>query len=1121
MSSLETVTSIDDYLRAFGKALGAKASQALDPLHVPGVHATPDFAEVEKFNPDRVPFEPQAHVIAASMKMMDAYGGGFIVGEMGCIAGESEVYDPFTGDYRRVDQITEPFHVMSYDEKDGRFKVGDASKPYVIGKADLFRVTMGTGGKSFVATGDHRVMVVDAFDPKSDRAYSGERWVLVKDLKEGDRLTDATHVCQATACGVNRVASVEFVREDDYYDFTVDEYHNYVMSGCVHHNTGKTIIGMEAVHEHARSKCGPGKPPAYRAVVLCPDHLIDKWADEIESTIPAARTLRFKSWKEVLSLYDNRSPVPGKNGLARWRKPLGPEWIIVGRNQVKWSPKRAGIVEPRPGFGGRDTGKLNAKRVVVSQEIAVDKITGNTVLNKDGSAKRVNVTADSFRCPKCGKVPRDKKGLPLGEGDIRGKSLFCEGLVLKEVLPKSENEKRNPHMERIYHGDIGSALTDTDPILLSVAGEMKDGKEVTYKGRTFRASKCGEALWQWSAPPRRWPPAKFFNKKLKRLFQYLIVDEVHEQKGDDSAQANACGAMIGAARYTLCLTGTLIGGYATDIFPLVCRLGWPSIFREGYRWKDALDFAKTYGVIEEIRTTKISSDDGSYGVNNKSVSMRKEGPSKSVRAKVSPGIMPALYGRHMVGRSVFITLEQMADELPKLVEYVGGPKDIASTGDPEYDAAYRENWFPVSMEMDDEQRPEYDRVEKALESEVKELLKKGSMKLLGAFLHTTLDYPDRPYGWTHRPEVAEAIRKEKEKGGNTDHFDHVGTVGYWDRPGSTRLIDWVGVVTPADCDPSVVRPKEQALIDICLHHKKAGNQTWVYTLMTGKRDVRFRLKAVLEGAGLKVGVLRSEDAGVRDRYRWIKDNGKKFDVIISHPKLVSTGFDLFGKEDGAHNFNVLVFYQTGYSVFDLRQASRRSWRIGQPKDCFVYYLSYKRCMQSRSMQLVARKSAAAMALDGEFSTEGLAGMASGDGAMALVRELADAMDDADMQRSWGKVSSKGGSGGRRSRVKANKHWSVDPDVIDAMFDDLAFEEEHGPVIPRPGRPNPLDRLTMPQQLAAETLIEWDYEFDDEDFDKPTASDKLSPPTTVRDPRERLAAAIESAFDFDFDDEDFA
>src|SRR5579864_2857292 len=96
-----------------------------------------------------------------------------------------------------------------------------------------------------------------------------------------------------------------------------------------------------------------------------------------------------------------------------------------------------------------------------------------------------------------------------------------------------------------------------------------------------------------------------------------------------------------------------------------------------------------------------------------------------------------------------------------------------------------------------------------------------------------------------------------------------------------------------------------------------------------------------------------------------------------HPRLVETGLDLFDK-GGGHNFSTLVFYETGYNLFTLRQAARRSWRIGQTKACKVHYLYYVSSLQERAMTLMGRKLEAAEALEGKFSAEGLAAMAGDD-----------------------------------------------------------------------------------------------------------------------------------------------
>src|SRR5262249_42871067 len=114
--------------------------------------------------------------------------------------------------------------------------------------------------------------------------------------------------------------------------------------------------------------------------------------------------------------------------------------------------------------------------------------------------------------------------------------------------------------------------------------------------------------------------------------------------------------------------------------------------------------------------------------------------------------------------------------------------------------------------------------------------------------------------------------------------------------------------------------------------------------------------------------------------------------------------DLFDK-GGRHNFPTLCFYETGYNLFTLRQASRRSWRIGQKLPCRVVYLYYEGTIQDRALALMGRKLAAAQALEGTFSSEGLVALAGEDAnvEIALARSLVERMDEGDARRLGSKV----------------------------------------------------------------------------------------------------------------------
>ncbi len=431
--------------------------------------------------------------------------------------------------------------------------------------------------------------------------------------------------------------------------------------------------------------------------------------------------------------------------------------------------------------------------------------------------------------------------------------------------------------------------------------EAEIGRKIERDGRNYEVRECGHALWQWIPKPRKWAPAQIIHKKLRGFFDYLLIDEAHESKASANWRSVAAGKMIASSGRTLAMTGTLIGGYANHVFPLAFRLVPRSFMEEGLAWTDVMEFTRRYGKVDVITTTK---DGGAIVGQNTSNSKSLAVASKTTRREAPrPGIMPTLFGRHVMHNSLHMTLEEMGEVLPDFKEFVADG----------------------SVGMSPEIEAEYNRISGIISARNGELLIRGCHALLGTYLQTTLTYADYPHDWPW--------------------------VGY-KCPDSGSFIK---VVQPKHLDPTVVSPKEQHLIDICLQEKSEGRQTWIYVQTVTKFPLPARLKDLLEAQGLRVGVLYKETVDRRKREKWIEDNGKRFDVVISNPELVKTGLDLFSPKPGGHNFATLIFYQTGYNLFTMRQASRRAWRIGQPKECRVYYLYYKETMQDRAVTLMARK----------------------------------------------------------------------------------------------------------------------------------------------------------------------
>jgi len=263
--------------------------------------------------------------------------------------------------------------------------------------------------------------------------------------------------------------------------------------------------------------------------------------------------------------------------------------------------------------------------------------------------------------------------------------------------------------------------------------------------------------------------------------------------------------------------------------------------------------------------------------------------------------------------------------------------------------------------MTDEQQEVHRELRGQLEARLTQMLAQGGKRLLGAYLQSLLHHPDTPW----REEVVTLPNLD------TGEREEV-------------------AYAPA-LDDKIIYPKEQALLDLARAEKAQGRRVWVYVQGVESRDITGRLKGLLEREGLRVEVLRSDTVSSRAREEWVKRTvSKGTDVVLSHPKLVQTGLDLL-------DFPTLVFYQVEYSVYTLRQAARRSWRIGQRRGVKVIHLVYRDTLQERAVRLIAAKAKSSLALEGELSDSGLTVQAEED----LLVSLAKALVEGDTASSAG------------------------------------------------------------------------------------------------------------------------
>jgi len=190
-------------------------------------------------------------------------------------------------------------------------------------------------------------------------------------------------------------------------------------------------------------------------------------------------------------------------------------------------------------------------------------------------------------------------------------------------------------------------------------------------------------------------------------------------------------------------------------------------------------------------------------------------------------------------------------------------------------------------------------------------------------------------------------------------------------------------------DPRDLLPKENKLVEIVERNRQQGRKTLLFVEQTAGRDIRKRLKAVLEAnvAGARVGILSSSLPPAR-REAWLKNTAIGLDCLVVNPRLVETGLDLV-------MFSDIVFLELTYSLYTLWQSMRRVWRLGQSRPVTTTFLVYEGTAEAGGLAWMGQKMKAGQLLYGDNA------------AGALVSENED--DDEDLRREMIRLALQGKS----------------------------------------------------------------------------------------------------------------
>lgn len=438
---------------------------------------------------------------------------------------------------------------------------------------------------------------------------------------------------------------------------------------------------------------------------------------------------------------------------------------------------------------------------------------------------------DGYYCPCCGKAHQvvESKETTIDEDGNE-----VENQVKRKMQEHEFGESRrlqnSKNPANAFCSECGESLwTKKVPTCYeSINGWLKHEKNVSHALKD-KNHKLVEQI-QLSQPevpkqqgnPRRIATVEYIRRKMRWFFDITVVDEIHQLKAGLSAQGNSLGSIAAVSKKVIGGTGTLFGGKAEDVYFTLWRLFPHLMVENGFAYTEVRKWNENFGNIE---TTIYGSDDtGEYS--NK----QSRGGVTRKTEKVMPGISPYVFSKFLVQNSVLVRL---VDVWPDPVELVNVPT--------------------ILVDLDEELKPHYRNMVNTFEHAIDS--RDDGFKLYMSLTQNGIAYPDNPFSFP-----AFSIKTE------SGHRDLI----------------W----SPEEFPTDHLLNKEKKLQEIIKGELDEGRKSIVYVRDTGSsvegRDVRPRLKQVLEQLGAKVCILDTSTVKTNKRSEWLKQKieNEGYDVCI-------------------------------------------------------------------------------------------------------------------------------------------------------------------------------------------------------------------------------------------------
>lgn len=305
--------------------------------------------------------------------------------------------------------------------------------------------------------------------------------------------------------------------------------------------------------------------------------------------------------------------------------------------------------------------------------------------------------------------------------------------------------------------------------------------------------------------------------------------------------------------------------------------------------------------------------------------------------KTKPGISPRLTTRHLLHKSTFMDLGDLGLPLVKKEE------------------------IPVIIPLKNEHAEAYANFHKELYEACLEAMKVHGTGAWARFNPATLNYADQPH-----------IEQEYSFITSDDHFIQV----------------------RADIfEEEFLTAKEEKLIGIVKENLEENRGCIVYNHYTGMYRQNERLQKILAKEGITAEILDTNVSSAK-RFEWLEKQKKLgTKVLIMNMSLVQVGLDLL-------EWSSIIYYQLNDDINVLRQAGGRNWRIGQSRNCRIYYLVNQDTQQMAQFERLMTRRIEALLVEGRIERSSPLVQFAKENESKLARDLSHSLEASELEKTW-------------------------------------------------------------------------------------------------------------------------